>query len=97
VVATLGARTSARATRRGIEPLAVLWRRLGRRIALREQLVEGEAAAPLRHGEASSHWRFSGAGAQVQKVENNGRNGQHDRAADLAQIRGVHCDPHLAF
>ena len=63
----------------GIEPLAVLWRGLGRRITLREQLLKRKAAAPLRLDDQTTAIDAQSdlsAGAQVQKVENNRRNGQ---------------------
>src|SRR6266849_10062474 len=63
------------------------------RIALGEQLVQGIPPPLLGlHDETSALNRDADLGArlQVQDIEQRGRDGQHDRAADLAQIGSVH-------
>jgi len=44
------------------------------------------------HDETATFDRDPDLGARVQSqdIEQSGRDGQHDRAANLAQVRGVH-------
>jgi hypothetical protein len=62
-------------------------------IALSEQLVQGIPAPALRlHDETTAFNRDADlrAGLQLQDIEQRGRDGQHDRTADLAQTGCVH-------
>jgi hypothetical protein len=76
-----------------MEPLALFFAARSLGIALREQLVQGIAGPLLWLDDqppAFDRDADRGSCLQVQDVEQSGRDGQHDRAADLAQIGCVH-------
>jgi hypothetical protein len=60
---------------------------------LGEQLVQGIAAALLGLDDDTAAFHCDtdlGTGLQVQDIEQGARDGQHNGAANFAQIRGVH-------
>jgi hypothetical protein len=62
---------------------------------LGQQFIQGISWTLLwLHDEAAFFNRDTdpGAGLQLQDVEQRGRDGQHDRAADFAQVGSVHDD-----